>query len=156
MARLGSPKTQAVLVAHAAKSSLVCQLTAATLMAKELLLRPMHEKSGNCETSLLGMSMVNTSMGKGGNLATLRRNRGCLRSHSTSIEDFRIAMLAASPADHRKKINSIFIMTCRDIWRERNERIFKQKETAKKKKLNTKLQFIKPSNASKMKQKNGH
>jgi hypothetical protein len=133
MARLGSPKTQAVLVAHAPKSSLVCRLTAATPMAKQLLLPPMHEKRGNCETSLHGMSMVNTSMGRGGNnLATLRRNRGCLRSHSTSIEDFRIAMLAASPADHRKTISSIFIMTCHNIWRERNERIFKQKETAKK------------------------
>jgi hypothetical protein len=49
-------------------------------------------------------------------------------SATGSIATFREQWLEASPMIHRKGVSSLFLLTCWHIWRERNERTFRDKE----------------------------
>ncbi|KAM0908011.1 hypothetical protein ACQ4PT_015727 [Festuca glaucescens] len=51
-----------------------------------------------------------------------------LQSKPCSISAFRESWMEATPAEHKKGVGSLLILTCWNIWRERNARIFRDKQ----------------------------
>ena len=49
---------------------------------------------------------------------------------ATSVDELLQHLLKTTPSRQRKGINSFFILTCWSIWRERNERVFRDKEVS--------------------------
>ncbi|PNT72734.1 hypothetical protein BRADI_2g48433v3, partial [Brachypodium distachyon] len=47
---------------------------------------------------------------------------------SASIDSFYERMISATQSKHRQRIKSMFILICWAIWRERNSKVFNDKE----------------------------
>ncbi|PNT63568.1 hypothetical protein BRADI_4g17407v3, partial [Brachypodium distachyon] len=53
-----------------------------------------------------------------------------LQSLTVSVPNFRESLMLETDAVHRQGMGSLFILMCSSIWRERNERIFRDKESS--------------------------
>ncbi|KQJ94691.1 hypothetical protein BRADI_3g12585v3, partial [Brachypodium distachyon] len=53
-----------------------------------------------------------------------------LQSVTVSVSDFRESLMLETDTGHRHGMISLFILICSSVWRERNERIFRDKETS--------------------------
>jgi uncharacterized membrane protein len=53
-----------------------------------------------------------------------------VQTGNCTILDFRHKWLEATKPEHRKGVSSLFILACWNIWRERNDRVFRDKQNS--------------------------